>query len=119
MYTKQDRLDRIDNQIAANKRRRLALKEQNALLRKEREQVEQRRELPEPRTSVISFDKQYASYSQTYKFAAVRVGTDWYVTGAQSPQRLTWRQLAEFIAKDNRLPVEYVQRPMGDLRTTD
>jgi hypothetical protein len=77
------------------------------VLKREIAELEAKPALPTPREDVIRFNKQFVKYGTIYKYAAIRSGNRWYLTGAQSPQNLTWDQLAEFIEKDNNLIVGY------------
>lgn len=65
--------------------------------------------LPEPDdvTNIISFRKQFDRFGTVYAYAAIRTNGLWYLTGAKSPQGITWTALSEFIEKDNIAAVMY------------
>lgn len=67
-------------------------------------------QLREPSLDLIRFSKRFRGSSTVYAYAALRTGGLWYLTGAHSPQGITWRKLAQFIAKDNILDVSYIEQ---------
>jgi hypothetical protein len=62
---------------------------------------------PPPFNATITFYKQFEIGGKNYRYAALYADGYWYLTGAYSPQRITWDELADFIEKDNLFPVEY------------
>lgn len=42
---------------------------------------------------VLSFERTFIGSDQVWRYAAVRSGGRWWLTGAKSPQGLTWEQL--------------------------
>lgn len=57
---------------------------------------------------VLSFTRTYAGSDVLYRYAAVRSVGRWYLTGARSPQGLTWLQLATWLVSGD-YPVPPVQ----------
>lgn len=69
--------------------------------------------LAKPSTSVIRFQKRFANSTRIYRYAAINIGGpgggNWFLTGAESPQGMTWERLSKFIVKDNELEPQYVE----------
>lgn len=52
---------------------------------------------PDEDNAVVSFTKTFGG-AREYNYAAIKAGDDkWYITGAASPQGLSWDQLIDFI----------------------
>lgn len=62
--------------------------------------------IPEPTSRYISFSKKFSDSTTRYEYVAIRTNGSWYVSGATGPQGVSWKTLAKFIAKDNRLTLD-------------
>jgi hypothetical protein len=61
--------------------------------------------------AVVRFTKTFGHSSKDYDYAAIKAGDErWYITGAASPQGLSWDQLLDFIEETDELDVSRADR---------
>lgn len=69
---------------------------------------------PFPEGTRLEFKKRYPGSDQEYTYLALKAGERWHLTGARSPQNVTWKKLVGFMG----LGVETVYKigPRGGRR---
>lgn len=87
------RQSNIDMEI----QRRLEAEQASAEVERRMALIKSYGEDPFQDSQVLFFTRAYAGSDVLYRYAAVRSVGRWYLTGARSPQGLTWLQLATWL----------------------
>lgn len=104
---RQEVIQRKRNAIELHKQHKRNAKRTIERLKREIAELESAPRLPAPSGTMIQFSKRFLRNGPTYQYVAVEVNGRWYLSGAASPQCITWARLADFIEKDNFEPVRY------------
>jgi hypothetical protein len=74
---------------------------------------------PAKNGAVIRFRKRFSPSGQTFRYAGIRAGGLWYLTGSRAPQRQTWDQLIAWLSGGAPAVAFEVVHPGGKHQTTE